>query len=181
MKLILRILFWLGIVVLVVAAIGFLLPSKVHVERSISIHAKQEVVYDFLSDLNNWNKWSPWYNLDTATKYIYEGPAKGMGAIMKWESKNKHVGSGSLKISEAIPNQMIKLDLDFIGEGTAITSQKIETEVSGTRVTWSFDADMGYNPLMRIMGKLFFDSAVGKDYEKGLQKMKTVIESLPPM
>lgn len=38
--------------------------------------------------------------------------------------------------------------------------------------------EMGFNPLLRILGK-FMDGMVGKDFEKGLAKLKTVVENMP--
>src|SRR5260221_13624496 len=120
MKIFLRILFWIAIAVLVIAAIGFLFPSKAHVERSITINAKPDAVYTFLIDLGNFNKWSPWYEGDTAAKYSYEGPSKGIGSIMHWDSKK--LGKGWLKMTEAVPNDIIKYDLSVMEERTAFSS-----------------------------------------------------------
>jgi effector-binding domain-containing protein len=179
LKIFKKILFWLAILLLVIAGGGFLFPSKVHVERNIVINSSKEIVYNFLSDLGNWNKWSAWYEQDTAAVYTLEGPAKGVGATISWDSKT--MGKGSIKITEAVPNDLIKLDLNFMEKGTAVSLQRLEPRAGGTQVTWSFDADMGANPLLRIMANLFIDKEVGQDYEKGLAKMKTVVEALPPM
>jgi len=179
MKTFKKILFWFAIALLVVAAVGFLLPSKVHVERSSVINAPPATVYNFLSDLHNWNKWSPWYEQDTAAVYSYDGPAQGVRATVHWDSKS--MGKGSIKMVETVPNEMIKYDLNFMEKGTAVSMHKLEPRAGGTQITWSFDADMGANPLMRIMAALFADKYGGRDYEKGLAKLKTVVESLPPM
>jgi hypothetical protein len=42
-------------------------------------------------------------------------------------------------------------------------------------VTWGFDCDLGTNPIMRYVG-LMFDQWIGADYEKGLAKLKEVME-----
>jgi hypothetical protein len=33
------------------------------------------------------------------------------------------------------------------------------------------------NALLAILGKLFFDAMIGKDFEKGLAKLKAVVEA----
>jgi hypothetical protein len=45
-------------------------------------------------------------------------------------------------------------------------------------MTWAMKMDAGMNPLMRIMGK-FMDGMVGPDFEKGLNKLKARVESMP--
>jgi hypothetical protein len=41
------------------------------------------------------------------------------------------------------------------------------------------DSKHGYNPVNRWFGALLLDRVVGKDYEKGLAKLKDVLESAP--
>jgi hypothetical protein len=48
---------------------------------------------------------------------------------------------------------------------------------TGTRVSWSLDSEHGYNPINRLFGAFLLDGMVGKDYEKGLAKLKGVLES----
>ena len=88
---------------------------------------------------------------DTAAMYTFGGSAAGVGAMMKWEG-NKNTGKGSIKITEFVPNSFHKMDLNFMERGVAVTSYNIEPMGEGTKVTWGFDADMGANPVMRIMG-----------------------------
>ncbi|MGO4774642.1 SRPBCC family protein [Lysobacter sp. 2RAB21] len=49
---------------------------------------------------------------------------------------------------------------------------------AGTRVTWTLESEHGNNLVSRWFG-LLLDSMVGKDYEKGLAKLKQVLESEP--
>jgi hypothetical protein len=39
---------------------------------------------------------------------------------------------------------------------------------AGSKVSWALDADMGYNPIGRVMG-LFLDGMIGKNHESGIQ------------
>lgn len=63
-------------------------------------------------------------------------------------------------------------------EGVAQGIYTFSPEGSGTKVTWAFEFDTGFNPLLRILGK-FMDGMVGKDFEKGLSKLKTILEAMP--
>ena len=61
----------LALVVLIVllAAIGMMLPRNVHVERSIVIDAPPATVFALVDGYKQFNKWSPWAALDPNAKY----------------------------------------------------------------------------------------------------------------
>ncbi|MBP6334037.1 MAG: SRPBCC family protein [Bacteroidia bacterium] len=178
MKILKRILLVLAILLFVVTAIGLLLPSRVYVERSVNINKPQEMVFNYVNTINNWNKWSPWFELDTTASYTQEGPSSGQGAKLIWISENKDVGKGSMTFVEVEAPNKIKQALNFMEEGVATGTYSLETAESGTKFTWSLEFDTGFNPLLRIMGK-FMDGMVGKDFEKGLNKLKSILESMP--
>jgi hypothetical protein len=178
MKILKRILIVLAILLLVIAAIGLMLPSKVHVERKISINVQQERVFNYLNSLRNWNSWSPWYELDTTASYTYAGPESGKGAKLNWVSTNKDVGRGSMTFTESNSPSFIKQEINFMEEGTAIGTYALEPDGKATQLTWAFEFDTGFNPLLRILGK-FMDGMVGKDFERGLNKLKSTLESMP--
>jgi hypothetical protein len=51
----------------------------------------------------------------------------------------------------------------------------LERVADGTKVTWGDYADVGFNPYGRYF-ILFMDAFMGPDFEKGLNKLKNVIE-----
>jgi hypothetical protein len=179
MHLVKKIALVLAIILLVIAAVGYIFfPSHIHVERKAMINQKQSIVYNYVSNLKNYTKWSPWYQRDSTAKYTYVGPQSGVGATFNWESHNKDVGKGSLKIVEAIPDSLIRQDLHFMDQGSAKSSFTFTSEGNSTAVTWDFDVEAGANPLFRIMGG-FMDGMIGKDFEKGLANLKVKAESIP--
>ena len=177
MKIIKRILITLVVIVLLIVAIGFLLPGKVRVERSLVIKAPVEIIHAQINNLKNWEKWSPWQKMDPAMKTIYSGSDAGAGASSKWESTNKNVGSGSMTITSS-SDDSICTAMDLMENGTAIGKFVFVKADSGTKVTWSMQSDMGMNPIGRIFG-LFMDKMVGPDFEKGLAGIKELAESIP--
>ncbi len=161
---------------LLLVIVGFLLPAKIHVERSAVIDAPPAVVFDLIDDFHNFNKWSPWAELDPATKYTFEGPDHGVGHRMRWQSDNPNVGSGSQEIIESVPESLVRTHLDFGPNGIATASFHLEAAEGGTQVTWRFDTDLGRNPAVRYFG-LLMDRMVGPDYEKGLSNLKRLAEA----
>ena len=179
MRIVKKILLVLAIIFVVIAAIGFLFfPSHIHVERSTVINQKQGVVFNYVNNLENWNSWSPWYQLDTTAKYTFDVMHSGKGATLKWESQNKNVGRGIMTITDSKTDSAIYQDLNFMDQGTAKSTFRLSTEDNSTKFTWSFDVEAGANPLFRIMGS-FMDGMVGKDFEKGLTSLKNNVENLP--
>jgi carbon monoxide dehydrogenase subunit G len=168
----------LALVVLFVG-IGLLLPASTHVERSITIAKPPAEVFAMLNSYERFNLWSPWFERDPQAAYTYEGPASGVGASMRWVSEKRDVGSGRQTITESVPSEKVAIKLEFEGQGDAKAAYLLTPEGGGTKVVWAFDTEHGYNPLSRWFG-LMFDSMIGPDYEKGLAKLKTVMESEAP-
>ena len=169
----------LGIIaVLVVAFIigGMLLPSGQYVERSAFVKAEQAAVFALVSDFREFNKWSPWAEYDPDTQYDYSGPATGVGAKVTWRSEHPNVGNGEQETVEYQPNSMVKTKLTFDGFDTpSYATFELEPGDGGTRVTWSFDANLD-TLLGRYMG-LMMDEWVGGDYERGLANLQAMAEA----
>ncbi len=165
--------------VVVISAVGLLLPGKIHVERSIVIHATPGAVFAFINDFRKFNLWSPWAKLDPATQYTFSGPDQGVGATMQWRSENRDVGSGQQQIMVSTPDQHLQTALNFGDMGTAFATYDLVASGADTRVTWSFDQETGYNIVGRYFG-LMMDRFIGPDYEQGLANLKTLVESMPP-
>ena len=173
-----RIFLFLVALVVLLLGIGFLLPHKIHVERSTSIDAPRATVFALVDGFRSFNRWSPWYGVDPQAKYSYEGPDFGVGARMSWVGDPKTVGSGSQEIVEVRPMAAVTTNIDFGDQGKATGRFRLGAEGRATAVTWTFDTDVGANPISRYFG-LTFDRLIGPDYEKGLQGLKRLAESLP--
>jgi len=170
MKTLKKISFGLLIVIALLVVISFFLPSKVIVKRSMVMKAPQEVIFDQVNTLKNWEKWSPWLKLDPNIKLTYEGPATGVGAKYSWASEKHDVGHGTLTISGSTPNTEVDNAMDFKDRGNSTSDFKFEKTDGGTKVTWSMETDMGMNPVGRYVG-LMMDGMVGKTFEEGLNNL----------
>jgi dienelactone hydrolase/uncharacterized protein YndB with AHSA1/START domain len=174
MKKILYVLAALIVIVLVVAA---LLPSQIHVERSAVISASPATVYRYIADFRQFNRWSPWAQRDPETQYEFSGPVVGVGSAMSWTSEHPEVGSGSQRVIESDPPHGLRVRLEFgEGMGPAFAGYVLERQGDGTRIVWSFDTDVGFNPLHRFLG-LMMDKWIGTDYEQGLANLKRLVEA----
>ena len=171
----------LGIVVVLLLAVYLILcicgPGKMHVERSIQINQKSDVVFNEINTLKQWQLWSYWDNIDPNMQSTYEGPESGVGAVHKWTSENDSVGNGSLTIKTSTPNTLIECDLAFEGMGTSTSGWALKDTLGGTKVTAYMD---GETPFMFRAMMLFMDmdAMLGKDFEATLAGLKKHTESL---
>ena len=166
----------IGLVVVVALAAGgaFLLPQHPHLQRDTVIAATPDQVFAIVNDMSRWTDWAPWSKQDPDAKLKFEGPAKGPTAKVSMASAT--LGQRSITIIESTQFSQIKQGLDFGDADKATATFVFEPADGGTKVTWSFDGDVGMNPLARYMG-FFLDSSVGKDIESGLAGLKALAES----
>ena len=116
--------------------------------------------------------------LDPAVKNTFEGPSAGTGAIFRWAGNNK-VGEGNMTITESRPNELIRLDLEFLKpfKDNNTAEFTFKPDGSQTAVAWSMSGKKNF--MFKAMG-LFMDTdkMVGGDFEKGLAALKAVAESV---
>jgi uncharacterized protein YndB with AHSA1/START domain len=166
----------IGIVVLAVLffGIGFLLPSKYNVTRSIDIKAPAEKVYTLVADPREWKRWSVWDRRDPSMKVTYSGPATGTGAKWTWESKTE--GAGQMEFTTAEPGRRVEYRLSFPEFGSASTGAiTLLPSPGGTDVTWVMVGNVGANPIKHYFAALM-DRMVGPDFEGGLANLKALAE-----
>ena len=163
--------------IVVLCVVSFVLPSKVHVERSALIHASRCTVYAQLDDFRNFNAWSPWAKRDPKTQYTFTGPSTGKGSKLSWESSHPEVGVGNQEITDAKPCESVVTALDFGAEGLATAGFTLTKEGTSTKVVWYLDSELD-GIIARYFG-LVFDSMIGPDYEAGLAGLKTITERMP--
>lgn len=175
MKTVIRTIVGLIVVFVVVLVAGaYLIPAETVVQRQIVIKAPPEKVFAVVGNLKRFNEWSPWADLDPHATYAFEGAEVGTGQKMTWESANPDVGRGSQTVVEFIANSKVVTELDFGDMGTAQASLALAAVDGGTGVTWGFKTKAS-GVLDRWMS-LMFDRWIGADYEKGLGRLKTLVE-----
>ncbi|RJS45996.1 SRPBCC family protein [Nocardioides cavernaquae] len=144
-------------------------------QREIYVAAAPATLHATLNDFHTWHTWSPWEELDPQLERTFSGSATGLGSHYAWVG-NKKVGEGSMEITGSTPER-IDIDLEFLKPFKASnkTVFELRPEGDGTRVVWSMSGER--NLAFAVMGKLFFDKAIAKDFDRGLAKLKASAES----
>ncbi len=156
----------LALLAAVFVTVGILLPGTVEVTRSIQVSATPEAVFPLLDDLRAWTEWTPWGDVESRL----EGPATGPGARRVWD--DPRVGSGSLTIAASRPPHSV----DYVAEveGGALRFDGRITVVSngtGSLVTWTERADLGWNPLLGWTA-LNLEESQGQQLQESLERLR---------
>lgn len=165
------------VVVLAIVGLAFTKPDNLHVERSMTIKASPETIYPNIINLKAWQGWSPWEEKDPNMKKTYSGPESGVGASQDWNG-NEDVGAGKMEITEAKAPEKVVIGLHFSEpfEGDSTATFTLVPESESTKVTWAMDSSNNFmSKLMQVF--MDMDEMCGKDFERGLTKLKEKVES----
>ena len=163
-------------VLLVLAAIGFVLPPRQTVVRRIVTTATPAQWFPQLATLQRWPEWTAWNtNRFPDLNMRFEGPDTGVGATMIADGRSS--GDGAVKITDADPARGITYTLDFNHGAQLFTGTiRFTNAADGWLVTWTLDAELGRNPVKRWAG-LALGALMGGDMEKGLANLKRELET----
>ena len=146
------------------------------VVRSTTIAAPRERVHGLIDDFHAWREWSPWEDVDPDLRRDYSGPRSGPGAQYAWEG-NRKAGKGNMEITSSTPDRVgVRLSFEKPWKAT----NQVAFELSGdgeatTGVTWRMTGRT--TGMAALFGRIVsMDRLVGKDFEKGLARMKAAAE-----
>jgi len=158
------------IVILIIAAMK---PSHFAIQRTGRIGAAPEKVFPLINDVHEFIKWSP-FEKDPNMKRTFRGPSAGVGMIYEFDG-NRHVGAGSVEVTESIPQSKIvmKLNMDRPFTARNIVTFTLVPVSGGTDVTWHM---AGPQPFMaKVMSTVInCDKMVGGEFEKGLTSLNAL-------
>lgn len=175
MKKILYVILGLVVIYLVLCLIG---PAHVKIQRSIEINASADVVKAKIPDMKFFHEqWSPWTEKDPGMKVTYQGETGAEGSSMAWVSNHKEVGKGSMTYRYT-RGDTVMMTLHFDDYGDSKVYHIVAPKGEKCTVTWTMESE---TPFLGRAVMLFMnmDKMVGPDFEKGLNKLKTAIESNP--
>ena len=180
MKILRYLLIAFGVILALLLVLSFIGPKNYDVSRSIVINAPKTSVFPHLKSLQKMQAWSPWAELDPNMKNTFTGEDGTVGSSNSWEG-NDQVGAGSQTITVINENESVETHLHFLKPFESESDAYMKTEDSengSTKVTWGIKGDNNF--MGRIMGLFMnMDAMIGKDFEKGLDKLKTIVESQP--
>lgn len=152
------------------------MPAQFSVSRTIRIAAPPTAVWPYIASLREWERWSPWERLDAGVERDYSGPQQGAGARSRW-SGNRRAGRGEIEIVEAEPPRELVAVVrhERPRRTTSSTTLTLTAHDGTTEVDWAMTGEM--NLATRIIARCRpLDGRVGKDFERGLQSLRRLVE-----
>lgn len=165
----------IAVLILGVLVVASTKPNEFRVQRTARVKASPETILPHINDFSQWVKWSPYESLDPDMKKTITGPASGKGAVYEWEG-NSRAGKGRMEILESSADHVgIALSFEKPFRASNIAEFSLAPTGGATDVTWSM---RGARPFAsKLMGVFIdMDNFVGRDFERGLQNLKSVSE-----
>lgn len=163
-----------GLIVLLLL-VGFVLPAKLEVSKSVTINAPASAVFEEINDLKRWETWQYWNTLDPEMKITYGEKTVGTGASYSWEGPK--LGDGNLALNESVPDKSISIAMEF-GGNPASGFYSLESAGENTTLNFNFTADQGMNPIGRWIN-IFMKSEIEKSFDYAGEKIKAIADAKP--
>ena len=171
-----KLLYGIARFIVLLIIVGLALPRHARVEVMTSIDAHPPIVFALINDFHRVSLWSPWLDTDPNARVVYAGPGRGVGATMTRDGSI--IGTGSQVITETRPFELIETVVNPRESGEHRSWFDLDSQNGMTTVTWSYEADQGYNIVARYFS-LLLSGVVQRDYELGLSRLKDLAETLP--
>ncbi len=164
--------FILLLVAIIASAVYFSLQDgSYNVTKTATIEAPRSLVYEQMSDFDNFKHWNAHFN-DDQVSIEHSQPSTGSGAYYTFTDEH---GSGTVTIKELEPNKSVTMELSYthtLGSATAtIKYTIIPTETGAT-------ASMNIIGNRSLIDKAF-EATTGSNLEADLEKMyQTSLDNL---
>ncbi len=171
----------LVIILLVVGGyfvIGLLMPKEYDFVKTAEFDASPEQVYNIVNDLNNYQKWNAWGQMEKECVQQLDGQGDQIGDTYSWEGDT--IGKGSLTKDEMRPGEYISNKLVFLApfEAESWDIWELEaTENGGTKVTWH---NKGETPLaMRPLRDVMNNAMMGPAFDTSFANIRRMLANMP--
>lgn len=167
----------IGVVMSLLLILNTLAPREMKVEKSINLNASREVIYPYILSFYKRNDWSPWSELDDNMTTSLEGTDGTLGAVWKWEG-DKNVGKGQQINKKITPNERVDTQVIFEKPFSSVadTYLKLDQKGATTKVTWGFTSKLAF-PVNIMSLFMNISEGIGKDYQRGLDNLKRLVEA----
>lgn len=161
----------------VAAVLSLVLPASRKIERSVTVNAPAQVIFEQLVKLESFNQWSVWNTQDSSLKNTINGIDGTVGASSNWHGDPEISGEGKIEITDIEENKKVVHSIEFISpqKRKAMSEFFLNENNGGTTITWNFSIA---TPRPWNIFNLFYsaDEEMGKDFEDGLTALKKIIE-----
>lgn len=171
---ILRIIFiFIFVIIGIYLLASLFIPKKYKVEKTLTLNAPVDIVFEQIASFKNWEKWSPQKEKDPDVKSLFGLDNKKAGSYWLW--KGKKAGEGRITLTEIDPQNQVSYHYSsqkpFITESDGYI--KLEPDANQTKVTWAMEGTFPF--YLRVMN-LMMERRYGPDFDKGLSLLQKIAE-----
>jgi len=146
------------------------------ISRTVMIKRPKEEVYPYIRQLQKQPLWMPWFLNDPKVVIKFKGEDGKEGAASYWKGNNRI--EGIQKITKIRDGKLLETQLLFLRPYKSLSLNYMavkEIEADRTKMVWGLK---GVHRFPASVMMLFYgmDRAVGKDFETGLNNLKTILE-----
>ncbi len=147
---------------------------KFHVQRSTTIEASLDKVFEVVSDYSTWTTWSPWLCAEPTAKVTVSEDSTSVGSTYAWEGEI--TGAGEMEHLQLEPGVHIEDEIRFLKPWKSVSKVSFDFESAGdgTKITWHMNGSMPWYMFWMIP---MMEPYIGMDYERGLKMLKEWIET----
>ena len=166
---ILKYIFLLLVLILIGVAV-FVATQKgdFDITQSRVIKSPKNVVFNYVSDYNNWQDWF----LADDTKFIYPGLNTGKGSSFSWTGSES---DGSIRTVAIKDNESISQQMEWNGLPAEVFWTFKDT-AGKTKVTWHVKGKMGFMPKIYAVMKGGAEKIMGTIFENSLAKLDKTLD-----
>lgn len=140
------------------------------------INRPKAEVYAYIRQLQKQPLWMPWFLNDPKVVIKFKGEDGKEGAASYWKGNNRI--EGIQKITKIRDGKLLETQLLFLRPYKSLSLNYMavkEIEADRTKMVWGLK---GVHRFPASVMMLFYgmDRAVGKDFETGLNNLKTILE-----
>lgn len=168
------------LILIVILVVGFLVlcavtDGTVNIERSATINAPKNVVWNQVVKFKNWRYWNPWQKMDTTMVIDIEGVDGEEGSVYHWVGETS--GEGYMTNTK-VDGYRMNYDMHFIKpfEGKPDGYFTVTDEGGKTKVTWGYHDEQSF--FMRGFSAILgMKKMLTASFDEGLGYLKEHIES----
>lgn len=164
----------LSLVVLLLI-VALFVNKEYTVEKEVVVNKSKDQAFNYVKYVKNQDSYNKWAMADPNAKKEYKGTDGTVGFVYAWDG-NKNIGKGEQQIKNIEDGQRVDFDLHFIKPFEGKANSWITTEPvtdNQTKIKWGMH---GKSPYPLNIMNLFVPSVLGKDLQRSLEKLKTVLE-----
>ena len=144
--------------------------------RTVVVNRPKAEVYAYIRQLKKQPFWMPWFLNDPNIEMKFKGEDGKVGASAYWKGANRV--EAIEKITKIREGKLLETQLLFLKPYKSLSLNYMavkEVEPERTKMVWGVKGVHKF-PASVIMFFYGMDRAIGKDFETGLQNLKTLLE-----